>query len=112
MSTILSDVKDLCGVSDDSFDNELLLHINSAFFTLDRVGVDNKELITSTTTWADVVSEEDKQRGLYQFVMLEVRLIFDPPVNSFVVTAFKERRDELLFGLSVAVDSGDREDHI
>lgn len=97
----------LIGNNDDtSFDNELILNINLALNTLTQIGVGNKDgfVITGENEkWTDFFTEQ-KLDMIKQYVVLKVRMLFDPPSNSFVHTAFSEQIKELEWRINIEVD--------
>lgn len=109
--SIFLSIKKLLGVSDDddSFDTDILLHINSILSILNQVGVGKESgfLITgSDETWDQYISKEyrEKQAMVVSYVYLRVKLLFDPPSNSFVVEAIKSNIAEMEWRLSITTD--------
>lgn len=95
--TVLSDVKEALAVDrdDPTFDNDILMYIGSAVSVLGQFGTCPADTeVGKTTEWSAIIS-----KGRYnlakQFVIVSVRLAFDPPNTGFVTTALKEQRDEL-----------------
>lgn len=108
--TILQDVKQALGVESDdpTFDTDILMHIAASVSTLGQLGTcDMDAEVDKTTEWSAIIP-----KGRYglakQFVLLSVRLTFDPPNTGFVTNAMKEQRDELASRLVYAkeVDHG------
>jgi len=108
MESILNSIKTLLGIqiSDTSFDNELIIHINSAFAVLAQLGVgptNGLKIHGSTETWSyllyDPVMAEDIKLATY----FRVRLSFDPPASSFVLESMKKQLDELEWRIEVAI---------
>ena len=82
---------------DDSFDDELVIHINAAFSVLTQLGVGPKEGFSITgqnETWDDYVVDIVQASMAKQYVYLKVRMLFDPPSNSTVFNKMKEMADE------------------
>ena len=82
---------------DDSFDDELIIHINAAFSVLTQLGVGPKEGFSITgqnETWDDYVVDIVQASMAKQYVYLKVRMLFDPPSNSTVFNKMKEMADE------------------
>lgn len=106
MSSILNDIKKQLGyyqpysTSDPApFDSEIMMHINAQIATLRQVGVGPKNGFRITGTqeeWTDfLVGENDEMNCLVpEFVYLKVKLIFDPPGNSFTCDALQKQADE------------------
>lgn len=97
----------LVSYSDDAFDNQLLLHINSTFLVLNQLGVgpSNLFMADATTSWSDFLVGASTDLNLVKsYMYLRVRLLFDPPSSSFVLDSMKEQIKEFEFRLNVHVD--------
>lgn len=99
-SSILLSVKKMLGPSADYdiFDPELIIHINSVFGTLHQLGVgpEEKFVITGDSElWSDFLTEGEEIEEVKSYMYLRVRLLFDPPSSSFVLSSFKEQLKEL-----------------
>lgn len=82
---------------DDSFDDELIIHINAAFSVLTQLGVGPKEgffITGGNETWDDYVVDIVQANMAKQYVWLKTRMLFDPPSNSTVFNKMKETADE------------------
>ncbi len=105
-SSILDTIKKMLGVEpeDNSFDEEITNHINGAFFNLWQLGVgpDNGFSIDdSKTTWSDYSDDQRIISAIKPYIQSKVRLLFDPPSNSFVTESIKNNISELEFRLNV-----------
>lgn len=111
MDSILITIKKLLGPDheDKSFDVDIITNINSTLSTLTQLGVGPKEgfsIENDYDEWEDFL--QDKMRILEfvkQYIYLKVRLVFDPPTNSAVITAMKETIKELEWRIEVAANS-------
>lgn len=108
--SILTSIKETLGVYDEqtSFDNELMLFVNSVLATLGQIGVGPEDGFTITgpdETWADFIGTEKKLEPAKIYTHLRVKLVFDPPDIGFVLTAIKEQIKELEYRLNVAVET-------
>jgi hypothetical protein len=92
--SILDSIKIMLGSEseDTNFDRELIIYINGALMVLHQLGIgpSGYKITSKENTWAEFI-EEDNQELVATNVYLRVRLIFDPPQNSFLVTAIKEQ---------------------
>lgn len=109
MESILTSVKKLLGIAeaDTSFDTDVIMHINTIFMILRRVGVGPEEGFTiedSSAVWTDFVPDTTKIEGFKTYVYLRVKLIFDPPTSSAVIENIKETIRELEWSLNIEVD--------
>lgn len=104
-TTILSDVKKgLNGLdpSDTSFDDEIIMHINTEFFKLNQIGVGPKtpyHIEDGTETWSDFTSKIEYLFAVKTYMIAAVRLRFDPPTNSTLYKAVENTKDEYEFRL-------------
>ena len=94
---------------DTSFDDDLIMHINSTFMILNQLGVGPSEgfMITDETSkWSDFLGDSNVVflSATKTFVYDSIRLIFDPPSNSFLVTAIEKRMEEYKWRLNAQVD--------
>lgn len=112
--SILTSVKHVLGIEDDEteFDLDITMHINSVFSTLHQLGVGpaNGFMLEPGATaksalWSDFIGTTPTMNSVKSYVYLAVRLIFDPPPNSFTVTALENQKKELEWRLNVAAES-------
>lgn len=115
--SILNCIKQMLGLESDytPFDLDIIVHINTTLSKLTQVGVGPKEGfeidITNPTaaTWTDFIGPDSPIQNMVKtYVYLNVRLLFDPPPNSFVLDAFKTEADEYLWRINVEVDKWER----
>lgn len=97
---ILDSVKVICNVAadDTSFDNDLVLYINSALMVVMQEwhGMDHAFRVqTGTETWADLLGGETDYEGVKELVGLKVRLMFDPPTSQAVLQAINDQIKDL-----------------
>lgn len=97
MNSILNSIKKLLGMEESyhAFDQDLIMHINSALYVLYQLGVGkNPEqpffIITDADEWTDFI-DEGQVELVKSYVYLKVRLLFDPPQNSALLQAMKEQ---------------------
>jgi len=109
IDSILDSVKKVIGpsVSYDVFDPDLIMHINTVFFTLYQLGVTETPFVItgSDETWDDFHSEKDLE-AVKTYVGLKTRMYFDPPTNSALISAINEQTKELELRLNYEVDPG------
>lgn len=112
MDSILDSVKKVLGISAEYtvFDPDIIMHINTAFFTLSQLGVgpEGGFLISSKDdTWDSYISEQSNLEAVKSYVYLRVRILFDPPSSSYVLTSMENQIKELEWRLNVEVDRGE-----
>lgn len=110
MDGILDTIKLMLGYLPDynPFDVEITVHINSAFRTLNQLGVGKQGfLITgSKETWEEFLGDQlGSLDNCKTYIYLYVRLLHDPPTNSFIVTKFNEEMKELEWRMNVDAET-------
>lgn len=110
-SSILTTTKKALGLPEDytAFDPELVMHINSALATLNQIGVGPQQgfmIEDAAATWEEFIGVDPRRNNVKQLVYLKVRLVFDPPGTSFLLTAFQEQIQQLEWRVLVTEESG------
>ncbi len=98
-------------VTSDVFDSEIVPHVMSALGKLSQNGVVVSQTITSTTTWSDVIepnmiSNPDVFSLIPLYVMLSVKMLFDPPQPS-TIPYYQSTLDDNLWRLRLIYDTKD-----
>lgn len=78
---------------DTSFDVDILIHINTAFFVLCQLGVGTNEpfsIVSVENTWSEFVLDSKNLEAIKTYIYLKVRIVFDPPTSSAVMQAFND----------------------
>lgn len=109
MTSILDSVKKVLGLDAGytAFDEDVLMHINSIFMVLHQLGVgpDPPVLIeNANTTWDQIFGTRTDLSAIKTYIYLRVRILFDPPTSSYVLTELKKQYEELEWRLNVQVD--------
>lgn len=109
MESILNSIKKLLGIEpdDDSFDQELVMHVNTAFTLMAQLGLgptDGFFITDATTKWTDYNPTRKDLEMMKSYIFLRVRLLFDPPQNSFLVDSIQKQCNEFEWRLNVQVD--------
>lgn len=105
--SILKSTKQILGINpdDDSFDLDIITHINSAFFTLHQLGIGPVEgfaIDDDQAVWDDFITGDIlKVNQAKTCVRLRVRLAFDPPATTFHLTALEKQLEECEWRLNV-----------
>ena len=108
--SILTDIKkSLSGIpeEDEAFDQDILLNINSSLAVLNQLGIGPEAgMIVSdkSTLWSEFEEDPVVLGMARQFVLVSVKIGFDPPSSSFVLESLKELRKELSFRLTIEHD--------
>jgi hypothetical protein len=111
--SILKSTKKVLGIGPDdtSFDLDVITHINSAFSHLHQLGVGPAEgfvIEDETATWDQfMVTSPPILSLLKTCVYLRVRMLFDPPTTSYLVTAMEQQIVEHEWRLNVLREGTD-----
>ena len=110
MESILKSIKQLLGIdeAETSFDVDIIIHINSAFADLHQMGVGPDEPFSindDDITWDAFTEENAIFNSVKTYVYLKVKLIFDPPANSSVLSAMERQARELEWRLTVSASN-------
>lgn len=113
--SILSTIKSMLGPdsSYDEFDTDIIIHINSALATLTQLGVGRSKGFRITgysESWFDFLDEAEDLDSAKTYVYMKVKMFFDPPTNSSLMSAMNEACKEIEWRLNVAVDPGNYKD--
>lgn len=105
MESILQSVKKKLGIMPEyeHFDDDIITDINSAFSILNQLGVGPDEPFTisgSDEVWTDFI-EDGRIELVKSYIPLRVRLLFDPPTNSFLVDSINKQIAEFEFRMNV-----------
>lgn len=105
-TSILDSTKKSLGVGADYdvFDQDIMMHINSVFMTLNQLGIGPAEgfaIEDATATWDTFLEAPLLLHPVKQYVFYKVRLAFDPPAMSFHVSAIEKQIQELEWRLTV-----------
>lgn len=110
--SILTSTKKVLGIAEDdpSFDVDIMMHINSAFASLSQLGIGPATgfmIEDAVATWGDLLGTDKNLNSVKTLVYLKVRVIFDPPPNSFVLNALQEQIKEHEWRLNVHRETTD-----
>lgn len=106
--SIFDSIKALIGpdASYEAFDQDILIHINTAISTLTQLGVGPKEGFTVTGSdekWSDLIGTNAMLNMMKTYIYMKVRLAFDPPAGS-TLSAYQDACKEFEWRINVAVD--------
>lgn len=122
MDSILVSIKKLLGIPEeaDHYDMDIIVFINSAFSTLNQLGIGPSEgfiIEDDEAEWDDFITDQtatskdiDKKKAkqllqcVKQYVYQKVKVTFDPPSTSFHLEAINKQISELEWRMSVIVD--------
>lgn len=112
MESILTSIKKLLGIGeeDEAFDPDIIMHINTVFALLKRMGVGPSKgfsIQDAEAVWNDFMSEDPNAilEAAKTYIYLKVKLIFDLPNSSAMLEAIKENIKELEWSLNFEADA-------
>ena len=106
MVSILDSIKQLLGIdaADTNFDKELIMHINGALMVMNQLGVGPNtgySITSKDNTWDEFLLGRTDLDAVKTDIYLRVRLMFDPPQNSFLVSALEKQIQEYDWRITV-----------
>lgn len=129
--SILNSIKKMLGITEEyeHFDQDIIAHINSAFMILTQLGVGPSSgffITDKSATWSNFITNDGttpKSRsrlrelaitqaansttnvGMIQsYIYMKVKLLFDPPQNSFLVDSLNKSISEYEWRLNAMFD--------
>lgn len=105
IASILESVKKNLGVreDDESYDDVILLYTNGVFSALNQLGVGpvlGFRVEDGDDTWDDFLGDDPRLDHVRTYVTLRVKMLFDPPQNSYTQNAINEQIKELEWRLN------------
>lgn len=109
--SIFITIKKMLGIGEDidAFDTDILVHINSSLTTLHQIGVgppNGFTVIDETQTWSDFLSDDQLLNSVKTYLFLKLRLLFDPPTNSFLIDSINRELREIEWRLNITAEGG------
>lgn len=109
MDSILITIKKMLGIAEDytQFDDDIIIHINTAFLNLTQLGVGPEEgffIEDDVTSWDDFIEDNTQLQAVKSYIYLKVKLIFDPPLSSSVIESMNRMIAELEWRLNAVVE--------
>lgn len=104
--SILASVKKVCGLPDSytPFDQDVVMFINTAFGTLEQLGVGPDEgfrIEDREALWTQMGLPPKQLDLVRTWTFLKVRQMFDPPQTSYLIEAMNKQIDQLEWRMSV-----------
>lgn len=109
-ATILEDVKKIVGYTEDYdvYDQELIMHANSAFMTLWQLGVGNLDapfvMDDGSEEWTDFYPDINLIPMVKTYVCLKVKSVHDPAGSSYVINANQSLLQEYEWRLQIQAE--------
>ena len=111
IESILTSIKKMLGYEEEfeEYDIDIMVHINSSFNTLTQLGAgpeDGFEIENELAKWSDFTTNKKIINKVKQYVYMNVKLIFDPPLSSWVADSMKSIIAESEWRIRTAVENG------
>lgn len=108
MESILISIKKLLGLMPEYtyFDDDIIVHINTAFAALNQLGVGPAEgfiIVDENSEWGDVTTEKNLSM-IKSYIYLKVRTLFDPPTSSVLMESINRNIAELEWRIFLEAD--------
>ena len=109
--SILRSTKKVLGLhpDDTDFDVDVVMHINSALFSLNQLGVgpsDGYVVTDVNDQWANFLGARTDLEAAKSYVFVTVRLLFDRPDTSYGIQALESMRTEYGWHLELQSRAG------
>lgn len=104
--SILTSTKKVLGIAETYtvFDMDILTFINTAFSILNQLGVgpvDGFFIEDESAEWEDFDVPANQLNLVRTYVFLKVRMLFDPPATSFLISAMTDQLKEYEWRLNI-----------
>lgn len=110
--SILISTKKVLGLTEDytAFDHDIIMHINTAFSILAQLGIGPTSgfmIEDDSADWTDFLDVEADPRfiSLKSWVFLKVKMMFDPPSTSYLITSMENQIRELEWRLNITAEN-------
>lgn len=108
--SIFLTIKTMLGgyIEGDAFDTDIITAINSVLSVLTQLGIGPSSgfsITGATETWSDLIGDRTDLEMIKMYIFTRVRLMVDPPNNSFLIDSMKKICDEIEWRLNVEVET-------
>lgn len=106
ITSILTSTKKVLGISAEytAFDEDIIMHINTVFSTLNQIGLGPAEgfqIVDDTAVWSDFLAGDIRLNNVKSYMFMRVKLMFDPPSTSYLITSMQNQINQLEWRLSI-----------
>jgi hypothetical protein len=87
-----------------AFDDRIVMHINSVFSTLNQLGIGPTEgfmIEDESAVWGDFLTGNMHFNNMKTYMFLRVKLLFDPPGTSYLISMYERQIEQLEWRLNV-----------
>lgn len=109
--SILTSIKAQLGVTeaDKTFDQQIIMHINSVFTTLMQLGVGPSKgfyIEDDVAEWADFITDMSQLQAVKTYIFLKVKILFDPgSIGASTLAAYERQISEYEWRLNTIAES-------
>ena len=100
-NSILNTIKQMLGIEEEQtdFDTDILVHINTALNILHQLGGCDEwlQIEGPSTEWDELTNDIQKIQMIKTWMYMKVKLMFDPPINSTLISSMERQIAELEF---------------
>jgi hypothetical protein len=105
IASILTSIKKTLNLPDldTSFDEDIILHVNSVFADLNQLGIgpaDGFAIEDKTTTWDAFLGTDKRKNNVKSYMFLRVRILFDPPSTAHLTASYESLIRELTWRIN------------
>ena len=108
-NSILGSIKKMLNLDGiDEYDVDVIIHINTALFTLTQIGVGPSKgfsISDKTAVWTDFVPDVERIEAIKTYVYLKVKLIFDPPQSGPAIESINKLINEYEVRINIAAET-------
>lgn len=106
IASILTSIKKSLNLAEDyeAFDEDIIMHINSVFSTMNQLGVGPTQgfmIEDKEATWDAFLGSDPRLNNIKTYVYLRVRLLFDPPSTGYHTKALEDQIKQLEWRMNV-----------
>lgn len=110
ITSILTSTKKVLGIAEEytAFDEDIIMHINTVFSTLNQLGVGplgGFAIADKTAVWSDFLADDLRLNNIKSYMFMRVKLMFDPPSTSYLITSMQNQVDQLEWRISIQRES-------
>jgi hypothetical protein len=111
MESILTSIKKMLGIAEDytHFDADIINHINAVFADLAQMGVGPSRgfrIDDATAIWDDFVSDNLLLNSVKSYMLLRVKILFDPnSMGSSTMASCERQIQQWEWRLNIAAES-------
>lgn len=108
--SILNTIKNMLGIpiEDNSFDQDIMININSVFGILYQIGIGTKTsfyIVDSAVKWTEMFADYiDLVDMIKNYTYMKVRLYFDSPTNASVLESLNRQIKEFEWRIQLQVE--------